>query len=505
MLAKILSSSVMGVDGFAVNVEVDLPFGMPSFDIVGLPDTAVKESKERVRSAIKNCGFEFPMHKIIINLAPAYIRKEGAAYDLPIAAGILAASEQVSGELLAKTMIVGEVALDGKVRPINGVLSMAQSAAAMGLEYFILPHENLQEAAVVDGLHPVPVGDLREMERFLNGEWTPEATGDCWGENELEEYPDDFRDVRGHEHAKRALEIAAAGGHNVLFVGPPGSGKTMLARRIPSILPPLTREEAMELSRIYSVAGMLPNGSSLLRQRPFRSPHHTISAAGLIGGGKIPRPGEVSLAHYGVLFMDEFPEFPREALESLRQPLEDGVVTISRAASALTYPAKVMLVASQNPCPCGYHGDPVKPCICTPLQIHRYRSRISGPLLDRIDIVVEVPRLRHEEIMSREEGESSSSIRKRVVAARNLQTQRLTGTGLHCNAHMGPKEIKCYCELGEPERQLLSRAIQSFNLSGRAYARILRLARTIADLAGEERIGIPHLAEALQYRYGEQH
>jgi magnesium chelatase family protein len=504
VLVKVQSSSVLGVDGFPVDVEVDLPLGMPSFDIVGLPDAAVKESKERVRSAIKNCGFEFPIHKIIINLAPAYIRKEGAAYDLPIAAGILAASGQVSTELLTKTMIVGEVALDGKVRPINGVLSMAQSAAAMGLQYFILPRENRKEAAVVEGLCPVPVGDLRDMERFLNGDWTPEPVEEDWTTSQEEIYADDFRDVRGHDHAKRALEIAAAGGHNVLFVGPPGSGKTMLARRIPSILPPLSREEAMELSRIYSVAGMLPNGSSLLRQRPFRSPHHTISAAGLIGGGKVPRPGEVSLAHYGVLFMDEFPEFPREALEALRQPLEDGVVTISRAASTLTYPAKVMLVASQNPCPCGFQGDPVKPCTCTPLQIQRYRSRISGPLLDRIDIVVEVPRLRHEELMGREEGEDSASIRRRVVAARQLQTQRLAGTGLHCNAHMGPKELKRDCSLGEPERQLLSRAIQKFNLSGRAYARILRLARTIADLAGEEKIGLPHLAEALQYRYGEK-
>ena len=353
MLAKANSASVLGVEGFHVMVEVDLGLGLPSFDIVGLPDAAVRESRERVRSAIKNSGYEFPAHKVVTNLAPANIRKEGAAYDLPIAVGILAANGRVCAALLERSVIVGELALDGRVRPIAGVLSMAQSAKESGMDFFIHPNQNLSEAIVVEGIRPIPVDNLGEAIDFLNGNWLPEVENRNWeNHSETLNYPEDFQEVKGHAHAKRVLEIATAGGHNILFCGPPGSGKTMLARRIPSIMPPLSKEEALDLTRIYSVAGMLPSGVSLMRQRPFRSPHHTISTAGLIGGGRVPKPGEVSLAHYGVLFMDEFPEFSRVSLEALRQPLEDGVVTISRATTSLTYPAKMMLVASQNPCPC---------------------------------------------------------------------------------------------------------------------------------------------------------
>lgn len=502
MLAKVISGALIGIDAYPVEVEVDIAQGLPQFSTVGLPEGAVKESKDRVKSAIKNSGYDFPARRITINLAPADIRKDGAAFDLPIAVGLLSATGIVNADHLKNYILLGELSLDGRVKPVRGVLPIAVAARDWGDYALILPVDNAEEGGIVAGPDVFPVRDLGEAVALINGEVQiePYRPNVEIGETQSVGDGEDFFEVRGQEHVKRALEVAAAGSHNILMAGPPGSGKTMLARRLPTILPDFSFEEALETTKIHSVAGLLSRSNALVRQRPFRSPHHTISDAGLIGGGSYPRPGEVSLAHRGILFLDEFPEFKKNVLEMLRQPLEDGQVSISRAALSLTYPANFMLVAAMNPCPCGFLGDIQHDCTCTPTLVQRYRSRLSGPLLDRIDLHVEVPRVPHRDLTGESLAESSHDIRQRVNRARKVQHERLSSFGLHANSQMQARHIKRFCQLDEKGDLLMEQVTDKLGLSARSFTRILKLARTIADLAEAEQIMTQHLSEAIQYR-----
>ena len=503
MLARVFSCAVIGLEGVIVEVEVDYSNGLPAVIIVGLPDAAVQESRERVQTAVKNAGLHFPRHRIVVNLSPASIRKEGPAYDLPIALGVIILSGHLPHDVVENTLIVGELSLDGVVRHTRGILPMAATARANGYKRMFVPEADAGEAALIPDLEVFPVRTLADLYNHLSGRsllqpYQPSSS------DALEPLytPTDFSEIKGQDHVKRALEVAAAGGHNVLMVGSPGAGKTLLARAMPGILPEMSIEESLDVTRIYSVADQLPAGTPLIKHRPFRSPHHTISHAGLVGGGNIPKPGEISLAHRGVLFLDEFPEFGSRVLEVMRQPMEDKVVTISRAKGSLTFSANFQLIAAMNPCPCGYYGDSQKPCTCAQGVVTKYQKRISGPMLDRIDIHIEVPRVDYEKLSGDRLGESSESIRARVQAARDIQQKRFANSksDIICNADMRVGEIRQFCKLQDEGQSLMRAAMSQMNLSARAYHRILKLARTIADLAGSEDIQSVHLAEALQYR-----
>lgn len=503
MLARVLSCAVFGIEAFPVEVEVDIANGLPAFSIVGLPDTACRESLDRVRAAVKNSGIVFPSKKITVNLAPAHLKKEGPGFDLAVAVGILAANENLPRESVEGKVFCGELALDGKVRPIAGILPRAAHLSQEGPREFFLPAANLQEAACVNGLQLYPLRTLSELLHHLKGEKAlePSASRGAVPEVSRQAHHLDFRDIRGQWQAKRGLEIAAAGGHNVLMMGPPGSGKTMLAKRFPSILSAMTLEESVETTKIHSVAGLLSKRGTLLSERPFRDPHHTISSIAMVGGGSYPKPGEVSLSHHGVLFLDELGEFGRHVLEVLRQPLEEGKVTISRAACALTLPARFTLVAAMNPCPCGYFTDPKKECSCSTVQIKNYFSKVSGPLLDRIDIQLAVPRLKAGEIVQKSApAEASAAIRERVEKARCIQQRRYRGKGIGCNAELGVRELETHCAVPPEAETLLKMAIQELGFSARAYHKCLKVARTIADLEGKEAIETAHVAESIHYR-----
>lgn len=501
MFAKVNSFGLLGLDGLNIDVEVDTNIGLPSYDIVGLPDAAVKESKERVRSAIKNSGFKFPTNRITVNLAPANVKKAGANFDLPIAVAILVSSNQIQGSKYQDFVIIGELSLNGKIKPVNGILPLLISAKSKGFNNFIIPKANAAESSFIEGINVYALDSLVDVVSFLTGVCEFEKQEQSvWNNESYEDITEDFARVKGQKIAKRVMEIAVAGGHNILMIGPPGSGKTMIARCVPSIMPKLTFEEALEVTKVHSIAGELDQSSGIIKSRPFRTPHHTASTVSLVGGGRDAKPGEVSLASNGVLFLDELPEYSRTTLETLRQPLEDGVITVSRASGSFEYPANFMLVASMNPCPCGSYGSKTSTCTCSAAQIQSYLKRLSGPLLDRIDLKIDVDRVDFLDLSNRSLEESSVEIRKRVEQARDIQTKRFEGTSIHTNAKMNSKMVNEFCKLNESCEALVKLAFEKYKMSARGYTRILKVARTIADLDGSEKIKENHIAEALAYR-----